>query len=161
MFSVFITCEKTNNTNNATRCVKLGQKRRESSKRNYYIISLRVIIKAIIVITWYVYYNHRVRYHCNQEIMLKISKEKDRPIQLERKEKRTKNDSQVYNWNSVPATHQGKSTKSLYWVHKIRVKWWPRVEIPSLVGHIFLHILNTWETQSGIALVWSTVPLEP
>ena len=29
---------------------KLGQKRRESSKRNYYIISPRVIIKAIIII---------------------------------------------------------------------------------------------------------------
>jgi len=30
--------------------LKLGKKRRESSKRNYYIISLRVIIKAIIII---------------------------------------------------------------------------------------------------------------
>jgi len=29
--------------------LKLGKKRRESSKRNYYIISPRVIIKAIIV----------------------------------------------------------------------------------------------------------------
>jgi len=28
--------------------LKLGKKRRESSKRNYYIISPRVIIKAII-----------------------------------------------------------------------------------------------------------------
>jgi len=31
--------------------LKLGKKRRESSKRNYYIISQRVIIKAIIIIT--------------------------------------------------------------------------------------------------------------
>jgi len=30
--------------------LKLGKKRRESSKRNYYIISPRVIIKAIIII---------------------------------------------------------------------------------------------------------------
>ena len=29
--------------------VKLGKKERESSKRNYYIISPRVIIKAIII----------------------------------------------------------------------------------------------------------------
>jgi len=35
---------------NATHYVKLGKKRRESSKRNYYIISPRVIIKAIIII---------------------------------------------------------------------------------------------------------------
>ena len=34
----------------ATHYVKLGQKRRESSKRNYYTISPRVIIKAIIII---------------------------------------------------------------------------------------------------------------
>ena len=31
--------------------LKLGKKRRESSKRNYYIISPRVIIKAIIIIS--------------------------------------------------------------------------------------------------------------
>jgi len=31
--------------------LKLGKKRRESSERNYYIISPRVIIKAIIIIT--------------------------------------------------------------------------------------------------------------
>jgi len=31
--------------------LKLGKKRRESSKRNYYIISPRVIIKAIIITT--------------------------------------------------------------------------------------------------------------
>jgi len=30
--------------------MKLGKKRRESSKRNYYIISPRMIIKAIIII---------------------------------------------------------------------------------------------------------------
>ena len=39
----------TNNANNATHYVKLGKKRLESSKRNYYIISPRVIIKAIII----------------------------------------------------------------------------------------------------------------
>ena len=37
------------NENNATHYVKLGKKRRKSSKRNYYIISPRVIIKAIII----------------------------------------------------------------------------------------------------------------
>jgi len=31
--------------------LKLGKKRQESSKRNYYIISPRVIIKAIIIIS--------------------------------------------------------------------------------------------------------------
>jgi len=34
---------------NNTDYAKLGKKRRESSKRNYYIISPRVIIKAIII----------------------------------------------------------------------------------------------------------------
>jgi len=38
--------------------LKLGKKRRESSKRNHYIISPRVIIKAIIVI----WGSHRVRW---------------------------------------------------------------------------------------------------
>ena len=33
--------------------LKLGKKRRESSKRNYYIISPRVIMKAIIYMWWY------------------------------------------------------------------------------------------------------------
>jgi len=51
VFQFFITCKRTNNANNATHYVKLGKKRRESSKRNYYIISPRVIIKAIIIIT--------------------------------------------------------------------------------------------------------------
>jgi len=37
------------NANNAIHYVKLGKKRRESSKRTYYIVSPRVIIKAIIV----------------------------------------------------------------------------------------------------------------
>jgi len=50
VFSFFITCKRTNNANNATHYVKLGKKRREGSRRNYYIISLRVIIKAIIII---------------------------------------------------------------------------------------------------------------
>jgi len=49
-FQFFITCKRTNNPNNATHHVKLGKKRRESSKRNYYIISPRVIIEAIIII---------------------------------------------------------------------------------------------------------------
>jgi len=47
---LFITCKRTNNTNNATHYVKPGKKRRKSSKRNYHIISPRVIIKAIIII---------------------------------------------------------------------------------------------------------------
>jgi len=50
VFQFYIICKRTNNANNATHYVKLGKKRRESSKRNYYIISPRVIIKAIIVI---------------------------------------------------------------------------------------------------------------
>ena len=52
VFQFFIVCTRTNNANNATHYVKLGKKRRESSKRNYYIISPRVIIKAIINITF-------------------------------------------------------------------------------------------------------------
>jgi len=52
VFQFFIICKRTNNANNATHYVKLGKKRRESSKRNYYIISPRVIIKAIIIIAW-------------------------------------------------------------------------------------------------------------
>jgi len=44
-----ITCKRTNNANNTTHYVTLGKKRRESSKRNDYIISARVIIKAIII----------------------------------------------------------------------------------------------------------------
>jgi hypothetical protein len=51
VFQFFIICKRTNNANNATHYVKLGKKRRESSKRNYYIISPGVIIKAIIIIT--------------------------------------------------------------------------------------------------------------
>ena len=35
--------------------LKLGTKRRESSKRNYYIISPRMIIKAIIIIVMNTY----------------------------------------------------------------------------------------------------------
>ena len=49
VFQFFIICKRTNNANNATHYVKLGKKRRECSKRNYYIISPRVIIKAIII----------------------------------------------------------------------------------------------------------------
>jgi len=42
-FQFFVTCKRTNSAKNATYCVKLGEKRRESSKRNYYIISPRVV----------------------------------------------------------------------------------------------------------------------
>jgi len=57
----FITRKRTNNTNNATHYVKLGKKRRKSSKRNNYIISPRVIIKAIIIMcTLYTYTNIRM-----------------------------------------------------------------------------------------------------
>jgi len=49
VFQFFITCKRTNNANNTTHYVKLGKKRQESSKRNYCIISPRVIIKAIII----------------------------------------------------------------------------------------------------------------
>ena len=48
-FQFFITCERTNNAINAALNVKLGKKRRKSSKRNYYIISPRVIVQAIII----------------------------------------------------------------------------------------------------------------
>jgi len=47
VFQFFITCKR---INNATHYVKLGNKSRESSKRDYYIISPRVIIKALIII---------------------------------------------------------------------------------------------------------------
>ena len=40
-----------NNANNATFYVKLDKKRRESSKRNHYIVSPKVIIKAIDIIS--------------------------------------------------------------------------------------------------------------
>ena len=49
VFQFFIICKRTNNANNATHYVKLGKKGRESSKRNYYIISPSVIIKAIVI----------------------------------------------------------------------------------------------------------------
>jgi len=51
MFFSSINYNRTNKANDATHYVKLGKRRRESSKRNYYIISPRVIIKAIITIT--------------------------------------------------------------------------------------------------------------
>jgi len=50
VFQFSIICKRTNNANNATYYGKLGEKRRESSKRNYYIISPRVMIKAIIIL---------------------------------------------------------------------------------------------------------------
>ena len=46
IFQFFIICKRTKNANNATHYMKLGKKRRESSKRN----SPRVTIKAIIII---------------------------------------------------------------------------------------------------------------
>jgi len=51
MFFSFSSSAKGQTTlaNNATHYLKLGKKRRESSKRNYYIISPGVIIKAIII----------------------------------------------------------------------------------------------------------------
>jgi len=49
VFQFIIIYKRTNNANNATHYVKLGEKRRKSSKRNYYIISPSVIIKAIII----------------------------------------------------------------------------------------------------------------
>jgi len=45
-----MTCRRTNNANNATHYVKLGKKRREISKLNYYIISPRIMMIAIIII---------------------------------------------------------------------------------------------------------------
>ena len=50
VFQFFIICKRTNNANNDTHYVKLDKKRRESSKRNYYVISPRVIIRATIII---------------------------------------------------------------------------------------------------------------
>jgi len=50
VFQFFVTCKRTNNANNATHYAKLGMKWLESSQHNYYIISPRVIIKAIIII---------------------------------------------------------------------------------------------------------------
>ena len=49
VFQFFMICKRTNKAINATHHVKLGKKRRESSKRNYYIVSPRVIVKAIII----------------------------------------------------------------------------------------------------------------
>jgi len=41
-----------NNVNNAIHMpVKLGKKKPDSSKRNYYIIAPRVVVKAIIIIS--------------------------------------------------------------------------------------------------------------
>ena len=57
----FIICKRTNNANNATHYVKLGKKRRESSKRDYYITSPRVIIKASIILNTL----QRTTIHCN------------------------------------------------------------------------------------------------
>jgi hypothetical protein len=48
-FSVFLHLQK-DKQRKQHHSLKLGKKRRESSKRNYYIISPRVIIKAIIII---------------------------------------------------------------------------------------------------------------
>jgi len=50
IFSVFQHLQK-DKQRKQRHSLKLGKKRRESSKRNYYIISPRVIIKAIIIIS--------------------------------------------------------------------------------------------------------------
>jgi len=50
VFSFSSPAIKTNDANNITDYVKLGKKRRESSERNSYIISSRMMIKAIIII---------------------------------------------------------------------------------------------------------------
>jgi len=50
VFSVFQHLQK-DKKRKQRHSLKLGKKRRESSKRNYYIISPRVTIKAIIIIT--------------------------------------------------------------------------------------------------------------
>ena len=50
MFSNFHHLQKDKQRKQRHSLCKLGKKRRESSKRNYYIVSPRVIIKAIIII---------------------------------------------------------------------------------------------------------------
>jgi len=61
IFQFFITCKS---ANNATHSLKLGKKRRETSKRDYYIICTRVIIKAIIIImSWVVCCNCHTLQH--------------------------------------------------------------------------------------------------
>ena len=69
VFSFSSPAKKTSwyNANNATHYVKLGKKRRESSKRNYYIISPRVIIKAIIIIC------HRVLPTCRFPVPIPVA----------------------------------------------------------------------------------------
>jgi len=49
VFRFSSSANRTNNAKNSTHNVKLDQKRKKRSKRNYYIISWSVIIKAIIV----------------------------------------------------------------------------------------------------------------
>jgi len=46
---ISVTCKSTNNAKNATHYVKLGKKRRKSSKRNYYIISPRVMMTIAFI----------------------------------------------------------------------------------------------------------------
>jgi len=53
-FQFFINCKRTNNANNATQYVKLGTKRRESSKRKYYKMYSGVPIQALFI-TIYIY----------------------------------------------------------------------------------------------------------
>jgi len=50
VFSFASPAKRTSDANDAT-YVKVGKKRLENYKRNYYIISPRVIIKAIIIIS--------------------------------------------------------------------------------------------------------------
>jgi len=49
VFQFFITCRRTNNANDATHYVKIHKSRRKRSKRNYFIIVPRVMMKAIII----------------------------------------------------------------------------------------------------------------
>ena len=67
-FSVFHHLQKDKQRKQRHSLKRLGKKRRESSKRNYYIISLRVIIKAIIIINgpWIWRHTHMQIYKQNK-----------------------------------------------------------------------------------------------
>ena len=63
MFSVFHHLQK-DKQRKQRHSLKIGKKRRESSNRNYYIISPRVIIKAIIIICVLIYMNTYIFHIC-------------------------------------------------------------------------------------------------
>jgi len=48
-FQFFITCKRTNYAKNDTHYANLRKKRQESSKRNYCMISLKVVMNAIVL----------------------------------------------------------------------------------------------------------------